>query len=169
MFVPSWWCWHLVARLQCIFPAYLWMAKGRSCWRFLWMAKKRSFQCLLWMVKNCNGIWKEVIFLYKCKLVIIFIFSVCHLMKPYSYWHSLCSLGCVSWVGCGRDIRYQTTYHLQFCWWSRDQSCRMLFRRFDIPMKLLMFNWYMKINENTTLSVPSKCIFNVIEVQMKCH
>ena len=102
--------------------------------------EKTQFQCLLWMVKNCNGIWKEVIFLCKCKLMIIFIFSVCHLMKPWWYWHSFSSLGMwVSRVGCGgMYVRHQAFTPFAVCWRALTLHVKRFLDECAIQMKLLM-------------------------------
>ena len=86
---------------------------------FRW--RKNAVSMLAWMVKNCN---------VKCKLMFIFIFSVCHLMKPWWYWHSFFCRMWVSRVGVvGMYVRHQAFTPFAVLLKSIDHLCQMLFRR----------------------------------------
>ena len=77
-----WWCCRLVAKLQAMQIPTL---------SFGWRKgyKRRSFQRLLWMAKNLVGIWKEVVFLCKCKLMIISFLSVLPFDEILFHFHSI--------------------------------------------------------------------------------
>ena len=134
----QWGWWHFVAGIQVI---HLFL--HASGWRKFGVAFGRSS------------------FSANCKLMFIFIISVCHLMKPWWYWHSFSSLGMwVSRVGCGgMYVRHQAFTPFAVCWraltihvkcfldecaiqmkllMSIDHLCQMLFRRIWHSKKLLM-------------------------------
>ena len=66
----------------------------------------------------------------QCKLMFVFIFSVCHLMKPWWYWHSFFCRMWVSRVGVvGMYVKTSSIHTICSLLKSIDLLCQFLFRR----------------------------------------